>query len=488
MKKGLMIIGKDVDAYLANHINEQYNSQLNVDIVVLRHRDKLEFKKKFAHIINIYSMPEYAHENSVSYDNLSDDDIVKKIELYSDVYSLRNINRYLHYDFFRAIKKKSTQRNNYIRILSILDFFSSIEISNYDFSYGELSRSYYLICYDIMKGRGKVYLSPSNIGPLKGILYIDDKFQIINFESKRQSFMESDDYQKYIEEARKHIAGFRETPKYNYPFLSTSFTNNFKKLKHVIRKSKNLILELRANRIDSKFRFDYIPKNPFSRVLEREIYSFIKSKLISLFYFRQAKIERNDYIYFPLHVHPETTTSLFSEFSIDHVSQHASTIEYLSKSIPIANKLLVKEHPAMIGYRDLGCYSKYNQFYNVEFVGPKISQYDALNQSEYVVTLCGTVGVEALMLGKKVITLGNAYYNYFRGVKCISGIEEFPHMFKESDEFATDDDLLSEDFAFLMYCTHFGVFNFLIDNDSKVISQENLDLFTKSLIQELAND
>ena len=43
MKKGLMIIGKDVDAYLANHINEQYNAQLNVDIVVLKHRDKLEF-------------------------------------------------------------------------------------------------------------------------------------------------------------------------------------------------------------------------------------------------------------------------------------------------------------------------------------------------------------------------------------------------------------------------------------------------------------
>ena len=90
------------------------------------------------------------------------------------------------------------------------------------------------------------------------------------------------------------------------------------------------------------------------------------------------------------------------------------------------------------------------------------------------------------MKGKKFITLGNAYYNYFRWVKCVSGIEEFPHMFKESAEFATDDDLLSEDFAFLMYCTHFGVLNFLIDNDSKVILQENLDLFTKSIIHELA--
>jgi len=337
-----------------------------------------------------------------------------------------------------------------------------------------------------MKSSGKVYLSPANIGPLKGILYIDDKFQIINFESKKQSFMKSDDYQKYIEGVRQHIAEFRETPQYNYPFLSTSISNTLNKLKHVFRKSKNLILELRANGIDTKFRFDYIHKNPFYRAFVREIYSVIKSKLITLLYFKQAEIERDDYVFFPLHVHPETTTSLFSEFSIDHVSQHASTIEYLSKSIPIANKLLVKEHPAMIGYRDLEYYSKYNQFYNVEFVGSKINQYDALNQSEYVVTLCGTIGVEALMKGKKVITLGNAYYNYFRGVKCVSGIEEFPHMFKESAEFATDDDLLSEDFAFLMYCTHFGVLNFLIDNDSKVILQENLDLFTKSIIHELA--
>ena len=58
MKKGLIIVGKDVDAYLASHINEKYNKQLNIDILVLKHRHKLELEKKFQYIKNIYSMTE----------------------------------------------------------------------------------------------------------------------------------------------------------------------------------------------------------------------------------------------------------------------------------------------------------------------------------------------------------------------------------------------------------------------------------------------
>lgn len=485
MKKGLMIIAKDVDAYLANHINRNFQDKLDIDIVVLKHRDKLEFENKFADIKYIYSLPAYAFENRVYYDGLSDNKIVEEIDLYSEKYLLRNINRYIHYDFYRGVKKETTWRENYIRVLTILDFFKSVNLTRYDFCFGELSRSFNLICFDIMKFEKKLYLSPANIGALKGLIYVDDKFQIINIESKRKLFSGSKKYQEYIDKAEQHILAFREKPQYNYNFLSMNISNNLKKLKHVFRKSKNLSLEVAAYHIDKKYKFDYVPTNPIARVFKREIYSLVLSKIMNYMYFRKSILKNEKYIFFPLHVHPETTTSLFSEFAMDHVSQHASTIEYLSKSIPNNTKLLVKEHPAMIGNREARYYKYYNQFYNVDFVGPKVSQYDALAQSEYIVTLCGTIGIEALMKKKKVITIGNAYYSYFRGVKHIHCIEDFPKMFQESEEFITNDTLLNEDFAFLMYCTHFGVFNFLIDDDPKAISNENLDLFSESILYEL---
>ena len=483
--KGLMIIAKDVDAYLANHIMHKYSDTLEVEIVTLKHRDKLEFEKKFKNIKAIHSLPEYAYIQKDYYSSLSISEIEEKIEQYTLNYQLKSVNRYIHYDFFRSIKKTTSRRDNYIRILIILDFFQKINIDKFDFAFGELSRSYYVICHDIMQSINKLYLSPTNIGILKGILYVDDQFQIINFDLKKKLFLESEEHMIYLDKAKNHIENFIKKPKYNYTFLSISFKNNLQKLQHSIRKSKNLLLEIRSNHIDSKYRFDYIHTNPILRVVNREIVTLIKSKIINYFFFNDSNLKEKNYIFFPLHVHPETTTSLFSEYSMDHISQHSSTIEYLSKSIPCKNKLLIKEHPAMIGHRKIKFYSYYKQFYNIDLVGPKINQFDAIDKSDYIITLCGTIGLEALFKDKKVITLANSYYNYFRGIKNIKSINQFPSMFQDHKDFYSTKQTLTEDFAFLMYCTHFNIVNFLIEDNIDVISKNNLDLFVKSIQTEL---
>jgi hypothetical protein len=89
----------------------------------------------------------------------------------------------------------------------------------------------------------------------------------------------------------------------------------------------------------------------------------------------------------------------------------------------------------------------------------------------------------ALLLRKN--SLGNAYNNYFKGVRYINSIEKFSKIFEETEGFKMNDDCLYEGLAFLMYCTHFGAINFFIDNNSRVVSKENLYFFAKSVIQEL---
>lgn len=66
----------------------------------------------------------------------------------------------------------------------------------------------------------------------------------------------------------------------------------------------------------------------------------------------------------PLHLIPESTTSILSPFYINELS----VIEAVSKSIPAGWFLYVKEHQAMLGERSLSFYKAINKLPNVKMV------------------------------------------------------------------------------------------------------------------------
>ena len=71
-------------------------------------------------------------------------------------------------------------------------------------------------------------------------------------------------------------------------------------------------------------------------------------------------------LYFALHMQPEFTTDVRARFRTDQLA----LIHYIAKSLPPGHELMVKEHPAMKGYRELSYYRRLTQMHNVRLMSP----------------------------------------------------------------------------------------------------------------------
>lgn len=115
-----------------------------------------------------------------------------------------------------------------------------------------------------------------------------------------------------------------------------------------------------------------------------------------------------NYIYFGLHYQPERTSLPEG----DVFENQLLMIDILSKSLPDDCLIYVKEHPyqfsrsdtRQMNFRDDWYYEKIVSYKNVRLVKIDVSSQMLLKNSLAAVTLTGSTGLEALVLGKPVIT------------------------------------------------------------------------------------
>jgi len=121
--------------------------------------------------------------------------------------------------------------------------------------------------------------------------------------------------------------------------------------------------------------------------------------------------ERNravPYVYFPFHVQLDYALTVRSPEYLDQIG----LVRYLADMLPGGFRLYVKEHPASVGgfgYRALR--DLLHVHCNVRVIHPAVNSYDIIENARLVVTINSKVGAEALMLGKQVVTLGDAFYS-----------------------------------------------------------------------------
>lgn len=115
-----------------------------------------------------------------------------------------------------------------------------------------------------------------------------------------------------------------------------------------------------------------------------------------------------NYVYFPFHVQLDYALTVRSPEYLDQLS----LVRYLADVLPGRCLLYVKEHPASVGgfghraFREL-----LHTHRNVRVMHPRVNSYDIIENAKLVVTINSKVGAEALMLGKQVIALGDAFYS-----------------------------------------------------------------------------
>ena len=111
-------------------------------------------------------------------------------------------------------------------------------------------------------------------------------------------------------------------------------------------------------------------------------------------------------VFFAMHFQPEQSTLVGG---IMHANQVA-LVEVIAKSLPLGYTLVLKEHPAGRGSRPAWQYRHMASFPNVQFSDLPSKEIAAC--SDAVITITGTIAIEAMALDKPVVMLGCSFFDY----------------------------------------------------------------------------
>ena len=158
----------------------------------------------------------------------------------------------------------------------------------------------------------------------------------------------------------------------------------------------------------------------FSKLLKPLKVKYIDFRLRKK-YITSDSLGNTDYAFYPLHKEPEVTLLVYSRPYLNQIE----VIRSLARSLPVGMKLIVKEHPVSIGYRPLSYYKKIISIPNVILSSPSMTSRDLVNHAKLICIISGSIGLEALLMKKPVIVLGNAPFNFLPEtmIKKVNNIE-----------------------------------------------------------------
>lgn len=173
------------------------------------------------------------------------------------------------------------------------------------------------------------------------------------------------------------------------------------------------------------------------------------------------------FVYFPLHLQPEATTSPMGGVFVDQYL----AVEVLARAVPSGWKVVVKENPAQrFAKRDYGFYEHLGRLPNIRLVSRSADTFNLIEKCAAVATITGTAGWEALFKGKPVLVFGNAFYRGAPGTVDAGEPDELASAMRKIDAGtfrACSVDELDQWLAAIQSCTREGVVDtqYLRDSD-----------------------
>jgi hypothetical protein len=143
------------------------------------------------------------------------------------------------------------------------------------------------------------------------------------------------------------------------------------------------------------------------RLLWGNVSESVRAKAARPFY---GRLESDrPFVYFPLHVTDDYKITRV----IPHTVDQASLVEQVADALPAGYDLVLKEHPMSVGRNSIALLRRLRRRPNVRLLPPDASSHDLIREAEAVVVISSTVGLEALLYDKPVLTLGQPFYSGF---------------------------------------------------------------------------
>lgn len=241
-----------------------------------------------------------------------------------------------------------------------------------------------------------------------------------------------------------------------------SFRTNFKVLfGNIVNRKKSvfsLLFEATKRSIYSRLNkknFDRIYDNIDYWVLSNNI-AWNKIKNIINYKIEGVKFvstipQGENYLFFPLHLEPEAAVLYLGD---GLYKNQIKLIENIAASLPPNYYLYVKDHPHEYAYREAIDYKRLMNVPNVRLLHQSFPAKAIIAKSRGVVTINGTAGFEALLMGKHVYCFGHNMYSFMSRVHIIKNIKDLRSAIYESinKQYDNDNDLKPYVMAYLNSC------------------------------------
>lgn len=152
------------------------------------------------------------------------------------------------------------------------------------------------------------------------------------------------------------------------------------------------------------------PLRTHTNLFLRNVGRRLRSGSVRKFYQKPVQGER--FLLYPLHFHPESSTSILAGAYLDEYE----VIRNIAFSLPEGVRLYVKDHVSAWSFPSLDFYRRIRRLPNVRILAPEEPTKQLIKMSAAVITLTSTVGYEALLLRKRVFLYGRVFYEFHQGV------------------------------------------------------------------------
>jgi hypothetical protein len=173
------------------------------------------------------------------------------------------------------------------------------------------------------------------------------------------------------------------------------------------------------------------------RLLHTNLSEWLRARAVRPFYDR---LEPNrSFVYFPLHVTDDYKITRI----IPHCADQVSLVEQVADALPVGHDLVLKEHPMSVGRNSVGLLRRLRRRPNVRLVESHTNTHELIRQAEAVAVISSTVGLEALLYEKPVLTLGQPFYSGYGVTLDVDSFAEIRERVPELLRFRPDPELVA---------------------------------------------
>jgi|GEM_PF-1413048 len=188
-----------------------------------------------------------------------------------------------------------------------------------------------------------------------------------------------------------------------------------------------------------------------------------------------------DHVVYPLQYEPEASLLYYAP---EIVSQ-TSFVETILKALPPGKLLWVKEHPNQFGALGLKPWREIRKRHaNLRFVHGRQSGRELLKRAGLCVTISSTMGMDALLIGRRVLVAGNVFFRHFPGAVALTSYAHLGEALNDPASYTPQD----ERAALTGHLIDFGLHAYRGDpQPSQILFEpDNLDLLVAAIDNELA--